>query len=334
MKTAVFSSKSYDIEYLEKASVDTDIEFTFLEPSLNPETAPLAKGYEVVCVFVNDRLDAETLGILSSVGIKLVALRSAGFNHVDLEQANRLGLRVVRVPAYSPHAVAEHAVALILTLNRKTHKAYNRVRDGNFSLERLTGFDLFGKTVGVIGTGKIGATFAEILIGFGCRIIAYDHYESEELKRKGIEYTKLEDLLKRSDIISLHCPLTPQTHKMVNRDSIRGMKDGVMLINTSRGKLVSSSAVIEGLRMKKIGYLGIDVYAQEENLFFKDLSEMVIEDETIGHLMTFPNVLITAHQAFFTHEALVEIAKTTVKNIEDFAKGRNLNNEVKTDVIR
>jgi D-lactate dehydrogenase len=334
MRVAVFSSKSYDKEYMEQAGRNHGIEFIFFEPSLNKDTVSLAKGFKCICVFVNDEVNAETIKTLAAYGVELLALRSAGFNHVDLLAASKNGIRVVRVPAYSPHAVAEHAVALILTLNRKTHKAYNRVREGNFSLERLTGFDLSGKTVGVFGTGKIGATFAEIMMGFGCRIIAFDKYPSDVLKEKGMVYTSLDELFKQADIISLHCPLTPDTYKIINDDSIKKMKPGVMLINTSRGKLISSSAVIRGLREKKIGYLGIDVYAQEENLFFKDLSEIVIEDETIGQLMTFPNVLITAHQAFFTHEALTEIAKTTIDNIKSYQKGTTLDNEVKPDVIK
>ncbi len=328
MKVAVFSTLPHDMEYLTAANRKQEHELVFFEHSLKSETAPIAAGFDAVCAFVNDRLDRPCLEQLHALNIQLVALRCAGFNQVDLEAANEMGIRIVRVPAYSPYAVAEHAVALILSLNRKTHKAYNRVREGNFSVDRLTGFDLHDKTVGVIGTGKIGSVFAGIMRGFGCRILAYDRYPNPQNHKLGVEYVDLPELFRESDIISLHCPLNPETHKMVNQESIALMKDGVMLINTSRGKLISTSAVIQGLRERKIGYLGIDVYAQEENLFFKDLSEMVIEDEAIGTLMTFPNVLVTAHQAFMTREALQDIARTTLQNLSDYASGRVLINEV------
>lgn len=334
MKVAVFSAQPYDEEYLDEANLAGRHELIYFEHSLKPQSAQIAAGFDSVCAFVNDKLNRETIESLRSYGIGFIALRCAGFNNVDLEAAAESGIRIARVPAYSPHAVAEHAVALILTLNRKTHKAYNRVREGNFSLERLTGFDLYGKTTGVVGTGKIGATFARIMLGFGCRILAFDKFPSPELEADGVKYVSLEELYASSDIISLHCPLTPETHKMINNDTINMMKEGVMLINTSRGKLISSSAIIKGLRNRKIGYLGIDVYAQEENLFFKDLSEIVIEDETIGTLMTFPNVLITAHQAFFTREAMEEIARITLSNLDDFEDGKILVNEIKVDVVR
>ncbi|MFW6043401.1 MAG: 2-hydroxyacid dehydrogenase, partial [Marinilabiliaceae bacterium] len=261
-------------------------------------------------------------------GIKLIALRCAGFNNVDLEAAKEQQIKVVRVPAYSPAAVAEHAVALILTLNRKTHKAYNRVRENNFSLERLTGFNLQGKTVGVIGTGKIGASFCRIINGFGCRVLAQDPYPRQDLQDEGVVYTDKDELLEQSDIISLHCPLTPESKHLINKETINQMKPGVMLINTSRGALIHTKDAIKGLKKGKIGYLGIDVYEQEEDLFFRDLSENIIQDETIMSLISFPNVLITSHQAFFTCEALEQIASTTIQNMLDFKNNRPLVNEV------
>ncbi len=288
----------------------------------------MSAGSDAVCIFVNDHASAEVIRKWSEQGIKLIALRSAGFNHVDLKAAKEYGISVVRVPAYSPHAIAEHAVAIILTLNRKTHKAYNRVRDGNFSLERLTGFDLFGKTVGVVGTGKIGAVFCEIMLGFGCKIRAFDLMEDEALQQKGVQYGTLAELLATSDIISLHCPLNPSTRYMINAESLKTMKDGAMLINTGRGALIDSEAVSAALKSGKLGYLGLDVYEQEENLFAQDLSETIIEDELILRLMNFPNVLITAHQAYLTEEALVEIARITLGNMDAFENGKPLVNQI------
>lgn len=333
MKIAVFSSKSYDIDYLTPAGKSAGLEMEFFDVSLNRKTAGLAAGAEAVCAFVNDKINRETLEALATLNIGLIALRCAGFNNVDLEAAKELGIRVMRVPAYSPHAVAEHAVALILTLSRKTHKAYNRVRDANFSLERFVGFDLVNKTVGLIGTGKIGQVFAGIMQGFGCNVIAYDPYPNSELQKTGVDYVTLEEIFVHSDIISLHCPLTPDTHQIVNKDRLALMKPGAMLINTSRGKLINTEDVIYALRSKHLGYLGIDVYAEEEKLFFKDLSENIIEDEKIMQLMTFPNVLITAHQAFLTREALNEIASVTVENILLYSKGQTSENEVSTDMV-
>ncbi|MCF8225665.1 MAG: 2-hydroxyacid dehydrogenase [Bacteroidales bacterium] len=328
MKTAVFGAKSYDIEYFTKENERIRHTLEFFEAGLNSKTAQLASGFDAVCAFVNDKLDRNTLTILSDLNIGLVALRCAGFNNVDLDAAEELGIRVMRVPAYSPHAVAEHALALILTLSRKTHKAYNRVRDANFSLERFVGFDLEKKTAGVIGTGKIGQVFAEIMLGFKCNVVAYDPYPDKSLKQKGVKYLTKNEVFQRSDIVSLHCPLTPETHQIVNKDTLRQMKSGSMLINTSRGKLINTDDVIESLRGKHLGYLGIDVYAEEEKLFFKDLSEHIIDDEKIMHLMTFPNVLITAHQGFLTKEALTEIAATTLRNISSYEKGEIDENEV------
>jgi D-lactate dehydrogenase len=329
MKIAVFSTKSYDKIYLEKHKVNSNHTFTYFETALNADTTNLTIGYEGVCVFVNDKIDKNTIENLSKNGIKLVALRCAGFNNVDLKAAQENNIKVVRVPAYSPEAVAEHAVAMILTLNRKTHKVYNRVRESNFSLENLTGFNLFGKTIGVIGTGQIGVAFCKIMLGFGCKVIAYDIKKSEELMSKGVDYQSLNNVLKSADIISLHCPLTPETNHLFDASAFSKMKDGVMLINTSRGALIKTKDAIEALKKGKIGYFGIDVYEQEEHLFFKDLSESIIQDDMIQRLISFPNVLITPHQGFFTEEALTQIAIITVKNISDFEDGSVLLNEVK-----
>lgn len=326
MKIAFFSTKSYDIEYFEK--FNSEHELQFFETQLSDKTINLIDNHEAVCVFVNDDLNKNNINELAKKGIKLIALRCAGFNNVDLKAAKANGISVVRVPAYSPYAVAEHTVALILTLNRKTHKAYNRVRDSNFSLNKLIGFDLHGKTVGVIGTGKIGAIFCQIMQGFGCRVLAFDPYPNEELTTKGIEYKSLEEILIDSDIISLHCPLTPETYHIIDAEALQKMKKGAMLVNTSRGALVDTNAVTEALKSRQLGNLAIDVYEQEEALFFQDLSGEILEDETITRLMTFPNVLITAHQSFFTHEALVQIATTTLQNVSDFEKGEELVNEL------
>ncbi|MCF8358303.1 MAG: 2-hydroxyacid dehydrogenase [Prolixibacteraceae bacterium] len=335
MKVAVFSTKPYDREYLEKANATTGHEFSFFETSLKPTTVKLAGGHQAVCVFVNDTLSREVIESLTALGVKSIVLRCAGFNNVDIEAACNNGFSVLRVPAYSPHAVAEHAIALIMTLNRKTHKAYNRVREGNFSIERLTGFELAGKTTGVVGTGKIGAAFARIMKGFGCRVVAYDLYPNKQLETEGVEYLSLEDVFKQSDIISLHCPLTPDTHHVINKQSMKLMKKGVMLINTSRGQLIDSEAAINALKKGRLGYLGIDVYEQEENVFFKDLSEMIIQDDKLMRLMTFPNVLITAHQAYFTDNALTQIAQTTIQNLSDIENGQlNEKNRVCMDMVK
>ncbi|MCL4119050.1 UNVERIFIED_CONTAM: hypothetical protein GTU68_034694, partial [Idotea baltica] len=318
VKVAVFSTQPYDQEYFERFKASYNFSFTYYETSLNRDTANLASGFDVVCMFVNDKADRETIEIIANNGIKLIALRCAGYNNVDLDAAETKGLRVMRVPAYSPEAVAEHAIALVLTLNRKTHKAYNRIRESNFSLNKLIGFNLHGKTVGVVGTGKIGAAFCKIIKGFGCQVVGFDPYESEELTNQGLEYKPLDQVLKQADIISLHCPLTPETKHIINKESIGLMKDGVMIINTSRGALINTTDIIAGLISQKIGYLGIDVYEQEENLFFKDLSESIIQDDLILRLISFPNVLMTSHQAYFTREAMEEITITTLNNIRDF----------------
>ena len=328
MKIAVFSSKPYDEEYFRKQGEFNHFQFTFFETALNHHTAGITKGFDAVCVFVNDKVDERTISILHENGVGLIALRCAGYNNVDLAAAKNANIKVVRVPAYSPEAVAEHAVALILTLNRKTHKAYNRVREGNFSLNRLIGFNLYGKTVGVIGTGKIGATFCSIMQGFGCKVIAYDVYPNEKLQENGVEFRELDELFAASDIISLHCPLNPKTRHLINAESIEKMKNGVMIINSSRGGLIDTAAVVDALTHRKIGYLGIDVYEQEENIFYKDLSESIIPDELILRLNSFPNVLITSHQAYFTKEAMDEISTTTLRNIAAFENGEELVNEV------
>ncbi|MBD2580079.1 2-hydroxyacid dehydrogenase [Oscillatoria sp. FACHB-1406] len=331
MKVAVFSTKNYDREFLQTANQQSDNkhEFVFFEPRLTLETAPLAAEFPAICAFINDRLSAEVLEHLASGGTKLIALRSAGYDRVDLAAAARLGMTVLHVPAYSPRAVAEHAIALILMLNRKLYRAYNRVRDDNFSLEGLLGFDLHGSTVGIVGTGKIGLCFAEIAKGFGCHLLAYDLHQHPACLELGVKYVELPELLAASDVISLHCPLIPATHHLINSESLQHLKPGAMLINTSRGGLIDTSAVIQALKSGKLGYLGIDVYEQEEELFFEDLSNTVIQDDTFQLLQSFPNVVITAHQAFFTRNALANIAQTTLSNINDFAEGKPCANQVK-----
>ena len=329
MKVAFFSTKSYDKEYFTKFNTEDTHELTFFDVPLNEQTAVLTVGFEAICVFVNDIINRKTIEIISKNGVKLIALRCAGFNNVDLKAAHKNQIKVVRVPAYSPESVAEHAAALILTLNRKTHKAYNRVREGNFSIENLTGFNLFGKTVGVIGTGLIGAAFCKIMLGFGCEVLAYDVRKSDGLVEKGVVYKSLEDILKESEIISLHCPLTRETAHLIDTTAISKMKEGVMIINTSRGALINAKDAVEGLKNGKIGYLGIDVYEQEADLFFQDLSESVIQDDVIARLISFPNVLITGHLGFFTKEALEEIATITLNNLSSFEEDREVMNEVK-----
>ena len=333
MRVAVFSTKPYDREYLDRANAAHGHDLTFLEPRLTAETAALAAGFDAVCAFVNDDLGARALEVLAGGTIRLVALRSAGFNHVDLPAAEHLGLTVVRVPAYSPYAVAEHAVALVLTLNRKIHRAHARVREGNFSLVGLLGFDLRGKTVGIVGTGQIGRVFARIMAGFGCRLLAFDPYPHDECLALGVEYVPQDRLFSEADIVSLHCPLTPETHHLIDADALAQMHDGVMLINTSRGALVDTSAVVEALKGSKVGALGLDVYEEEEALFFQDLSDRVITDDVFARLQTFPNVVITGHQAFFTAEALEHIAATTLANVSAFAAGRGELNRVTAERV-
>ena len=331
MRIAVFSTKSYDRQFLQAANERHGHELVFFEPRLTVESGKLAEDFPAVCAFVNDRLDAPLLAQLKAGGTRLIALRSAGFNHVDVRTANELGLTVVRVPAYSPYAVAEHALGMILTLNRKFHKAYNRIREGNFSLEGLLGFDLHGQTVGIVGLGKIGGVVAHIVQGFGCRVLAHDEFAPREARTPKIEFVPLDELFAQADIVSLHCPLTPQTRHMIDARAIDRMKPGVMLINTSRGALVDARAVIHGLKSGRIGYFGLDVYEEEADLFFEDLSGKVIQDDVFSRLSTFPNVLITGHQAFFTRNALEAIAEVTLANVAAYERGEPLPNEVRSE---
>jgi D-lactate dehydrogenase len=328
MRVAVFSCKPYDRTSLNEANRRHGHDLVYLEPRLTLETAALAAGFPAVCAFVNDCLDAPVLEQIAAGGTRLVALRCAGFNNVDLEAAHRLGVTVARVPAYSPHAVAEHTAGLILTLNRKLHRAYNRVREGNFSLDGLLGFDLHGRTAGVIGTGKIGAVVVRILLGFGCRVLVHDPCPDPDVSARGAAYVDLPELLSTADIITLHCPLTPQTYHLIDAAAISRMKRGVMLINTSRGALVDTLAAVEALKAEHIGYLGLDVYEEEEELFFEDRSQTLIQDDVFARLLTFPNVLITGHQAFFTREALAAIAETTMANLTAFATGQGTLHQV------
>lgn len=321
MRTLLYSSQTYDRESFLAADVPSDVELHFQPARLTLDTVALADQYEVVCAFINDDLGATVLERLAAGGTRLIALRSAGFNHVDLPAAKRLDLEVVRVPAYSPHAVAEHAVALIMSLNRHLHRAYNRTRDGDFTLHGLTGFDLVGKTVGVVGTGQIGATFARIMAGFGCRLLAYDPCPAEQVEALGARYLPLEQVLAESQIISLHCPLNEHTRHLINRQSLSGMQRGAMLINTGRGALVDTPALIEALKSGQLGYLGLDVYEEEAQLFFEDRSDLPLQDDVLARLLTFPNVVVTAHQAFLTREALGAIAQTTLDNIRCWAAG-------------
>ncbi|MCR4411701.1 MAG: 2-hydroxyacid dehydrogenase [Thermoguttaceae bacterium] len=321
MQVAVFSTKSYDREFLAAANAAHGHDLTFLEPRLTPQTARLADGFPAICAFVNDQLDAQVLLMLARNGTKLIALRSAGFNHVDLMAAEQLGFTVTRVPAYSPHAVAEHTVGLILALCRKLHKAYLRVREGNLSLEGLLGSDLHGRTAGVVGTGKIGTIVAQILAGFGCRVLAYDLARNPAIEAFGGRYVTTDELFAQSDLVTLHCPLVPETYHLINEEALARMKRGVMLINTSRGALVDTRAVVRALKSGKIGALGLDVYEEEADLFFEDLSNRVIQDDVFSRLLTFPNVIVTSHQAFFTRDALEAIARETLANITAYEQG-------------
>lgn len=320
MRVAIFNTKPYEKEMFVEANKERH-ELVFLETHLSESTALLAEGFPAVCAFVNDDLSAPVLEQLAGKGVSYIALRSAGFNHIDLHAAEKLNLTVARVPAYSPYAVAEHTVGLMLTLNRKLHRAHQRVREGNFALAGLMGFDFHGKSAGVIGTGKIGRIVVRILSGFGMTVYANDMYQDPECLALGVEYVSLPELLSLSDIVSLHCPLTPDTHHLINTSTLQEMRDGVMLINTSRGGLIDTAAIVEALKQGKIGYLGLDVYEEEGDLFFEDLSDTIIKDDTFTRLLTFPNVLITAHQAFFTREALTNIVETTLMNIAGFAAG-------------
>ncbi len=335
MKVAVFSTKSYDREFLDAANTaaHSPHELVYFEAKLEPHTAALASGCQAICVFVNDDVGAATLEVLAAQGVRYVVLRCTGFNNVDLKAAQELGISVARVTAYSPFSVAEHTVGLIMMLNRKLYRAYNRVRDDNFALEGLLGFDLHGRTVGVIGTGKIGLILAQIMHGFGCQLLGYDPKPNAQFAAIGAaRYVELNELFENADIISLHVPLFPETYHIIDADAIAQMKPGVMLINTSRGGLIDTKAVIDGIKSGQIGYLGIDVYEQEDDLFFQDLSDTVIQDDDFQLLQSFPNVVITAHQAFFTRDALEDITGTTIANLTDFAQGHPCANEVKPPV--
>ncbi len=322
-KAAFFDTKPYDKIYFDALKSDYGIEIEYFESKLNPKTAIMASGFHAVIAFVNDDISKKTISVLKENGVKIIALRCAGYNNVDLSAANDC-IPVVRVPAYSPHAIAEHTLAMLLTLVRKTHKAYIRTRDFNFSLNGFVGFDLYGKTLGVIGTGKIGNTFIEICRGIGMNVIAYDAYPSQGY----LEYVSLDELFTRSDVISLHCPLTNDTHHIINSESISKMKDKVFILNTSRGALINTEDLIEGIKSGKIGGAGLDVYEEESEFFYEDFSESILKDDNLSRLIMMPNVLITSHQAFLTHEALKKIAETTLGNLRDFADGKPLANEI------
>jgi len=329
MKIAVFSAKRYDREFLNAANASAGHQIRYFDAPLDHDSVGLAAGDEVVCIFVNDQVDAEVLKALAAGGTRLVALRCTGFNNVDLKAAGQLGLKVVRVVTYSPYSVAEHAVALLLAINRKIHRAYNRTRDSNFALDGLMGFDLHGKTVAVVGTGKIGCVFAKIMLGFGCEVIGYDKYPSDTFKALGARYAEPEDIGAQADILSLHCPLTPETYHIINADRLSHAKRGALLINTSRGGLIDTEAVIEALKSGQLGGLALDVYEQEADLFFRDLSSSIIADDVFQRLLSFPNVIVTGHQAFFTEEAIRTISETTINSITQFANGRPLTDEIK-----
>lgn len=333
MRVAVYSTKPYDKKFLEAANVDAKHEFIYFDSRLTIQTAATADGAAAVCAFVNDELNADVLKNLAEHGVQLVALRCAGFNNVDLSAARDLGLAVARVPEYSPFAVAEHTIALILTLNRKIHRAYARVKEGNFALDGLLGFDLNPRTVGIIGTGKIGKAFSRILTGFGCTILACDPNPNPDCEALGVRYVKLPDLLRSSDIVSLHCPLTPETHHLIDESAVKQMRNGAILINTSRGAVVDTRAVIEGLKSGQIGGLGLDVYEEEAGLFFENLTSTIIQDDVFARLLTFPNVLITGHQAFFTVEAMRSIAETTLDNLTNFERRGRATHEVSIEEL-
>jgi len=335
MRTAVFSTRSFDRPALERANESAGHDLRFLDASLSSETTRLVEDEEAVCLFVSDEAPAGVVEDLADRGVRLIVLRSAGFNHVDVEAAEQHGLTILRVPAYSPHAVAEHTVGLMLALNRKYHRAYLRVREQNFSLGGLLGFDMHAKTVGIVGTGKIGRCTARILAGFGCRLLGYDVVESDEAREIGVEYVELDRLWRESDIVTLHCPLNPDTHHLVDADALGAMKRGVMLINTSRGAVIDTRAAIDALKSGHLGLLGLDVYEEESDLFFRDLSDRIITDDLFVRLVTFPNVLVTAHQAFFTREALENIAETTIGNLSDFESGETKpDNRVTSELLR
>jgi len=327
-KIAFFDTKPYDKRFFDDINKSYGFDIKYFKTKLSLETVELSNGYDAICAFVNDEIDGNVLSHLKENGIELIAMRCAGYNNVDLKQAYG-NIHVLRVPSYSPYSVAEHAVALVLALNRKTHRAFYRTRDGNFSIDGLMGFDLYGKTAGVIGTGKIGQVFIDIMKGFGMKILAYDLFPNEHYaKDAGIEYTDLHTLYKESDVISLHCPLTPETHYLIDEEAFEIMKPNALLINTGRGLLIKTTALINALKKGKIGGAGLDVYEEEADYFFEDFSSSTISDDVLARLMTFPNVLITSHQGFFTKEALGNIAETTLQNIKDFFDDKVLKNEV------
>ncbi|SAL09385.1 D-lactate dehydrogenase [Caballeronia peredens] len=329
MEVAIFSSTPYEREFLDAANKATNHKLRNFEETLDMDNVDLAAGFGAICIFVNDRANAEVLEALHKGGTRLIALRCTGFNNVDLHAAARLGLKVVRVVDYSPNSVAEHAVALLLAINRKVHRAYNRTRDSNFSLDGLIGFDLYGKTVAVVGTGKIGCVFAQIMLGFGCDVIGFDPYPSPQFEALGGRYATPGEIGARADIIALFCPLTPATHHIINSETLKRAKPGALLINTSRGALIDTEAVIEALKTGQLGGLAIDVYEQEADLFFRDLSSEIITDDVIQRLVSFPNVIVTGHQAYLTREALTTICETTMQSITAFEKNEKLENEVK-----
>ncbi|GMR07401.1 MAG: 2-hydroxyacid dehydrogenase [Gammaproteobacteria bacterium] len=328
MKVIFFSTKHYDEECFSSSNEYYCHDLRFVEARLSPDTVSLLAGEPAICVFVNDTLDRQVLSKLSDAGVRLIALRCAGYNNVDIKAARELGLTVVRVPAYSPYAVAEHTVCLMLSLGRKVHRAYYRVRDGNFSLDGLLGFDFCGRTLGIVGSGRIGSVVARIMSAMGMKVLAHDPFHDPDCENIGVSYVDMDHLLAESDVISLHCPLTPETNHLIDESALEKMKKGVMLINTSRGAILDTCAVINGLKTGKIGYLGLDVYEQESEIFFRDLSCEIIQDDVFERLLTFPNVLITTHQGFFTADALKSIADTTLENITQFEEGGDLLNEV------
>ncbi|AMX02277.1 2-hydroxyacid dehydrogenase [Microbulbifer thermotolerans] len=328
MKIAIYNARRYDKQYFDSFNRQFDHELHYIDTHLDSDTLILSDGAEAICVFVNDPVQRPLLEKMRNQGVKMLALRSAGFNHVDIRAANELGIVVANVPGYSPYAVAEHAVAMILCLVRRLLRAHARVHEGNFSLEGLMGFDLHDKTVGIVGTGKIGTVFAHIMHGFGCRLLGVDPVESRTCRDLGMHYVSMETLCRQSDIISLHCPLVPSTKHLINDDTIAEMRDGVCLINTSRGAIIDTAAIIRALKRGKIGYLGLDVYEEEEDLFFEDHSNSVLNDDVFARLLTFNNVLITGHQAYFTREAVTNIARTTLANVTEFEQTGSCANQL------
>ncbi|GLK42459.1 MULTISPECIES: 2-hydroxyacid dehydrogenase [Novosphingobium] len=335
MRIAVYGTRSYDRTFLSAANADHGFDLQFLDAPLTLSTARLAEGHEAVCVFVNDKADRAVLEALASAGVRLLALRCAGYNNVDLAAADRLGIAVVRVPAYSPHAVAEFTVGLLLSLDRKIHRAWSRVRENNFALDGLVGRNLRGRVAGVVGTGQIGALVARTLrAGFGCDVLASDPVVDEGLVEIGVRYVEREALLRESEIVTLHCPLTPDTYHLIDAAVLAAARPGLVVVNTSRGALIDTAALIEALKQRRVGGVALDVYEQEAGVFFDDLSSEIIDDDLLQRLLTFPNVLMTGHQAFLTEEALDAIARTTLQSVSDFAAGRGLPNRIRSETVR